>query len=355
MSRHNFFPEPVPVGIADLVALTGGIVQERGDFDDGSRTFCGVAPLDRANSSEISFLDNIKYLDDLRTTHSGVCFVSSQFVEHVPSGTIAILTPQPYLSFALASARLFPLALAPGTIHRGKGVMAGATISPDARLESDVTIDPGVVIGPFAHIGSGSTIAANSVIGPGVQIGRGCHIGSNVTIMHSFLGNGVIIHSGASIGQDGFGFSIGRNGHTKVPQTGRVVIQDNVEIGANSAIDRGANRDTVIGEGTKIDNLVQIAHNVVIGRHCLIAGQVGIAGSSILGDFVFMGGQVGVAGHVKIGSGVQIAGGSDVHGDIAPGSKVGGSPARPLKQWFREVAVLSRIADKSRGGGAVSD
>jgi len=331
MSRHNFFPEPVPVGVADLVALTGGIVQELGDFDDGSRTFCGVAPLDRASSSEISFLDNIKYLDDLRTTRAGVCFVSSQFVEHVPSGTIAILTPQPYLSFALASARLFPLAMAPGTIHRGKGVMAGATISPEARLESDVSIDPGVVIGPFAHIGSGSTIAANSVIGPGVQIGRGCHIGSNVTIMHSFLGNGVIIHSGASIGQDGFGFSIGRTGHTKVPQTGRVVIQDNVEIGANSAIDRGANRDTVIGEGTKIDNLVQIAHNVVIGRHCLIAG------------------------HVKIGSGVQIAGGSDVHGDIAPGSKVGGSPARPLKQWFREVAVLSRIADKSRGGGAVSD
>jgi len=148
MSRHNFFPEPVPVGVADLVALTGGIVQERGDVDDGSRTFCGVAPLDRASSSEISFLDNIKYLDDLRTTHAGVCFVSSQFVEHVPSGTIAILTPQPYLSFALASARLFPSAMAPGTIHRGKGVMAGATISPEARLESDVSIDPGVVSGP---------------------------------------------------------------------------------------------------------------------------------------------------------------------------------------------------------------
>lgn len=355
MSRTNFFPEPVPVCLADLVALTGDIVQERDTLPVDARLFFGVAPLDRAGGSDVSFLDNVRYLEDLKTTQAGACFVSSQHVEHVPSGTIAIVSLQPYLSFALASARLFPSAMAPGTILQGKGVMAGATISPDARLEADVSIDPGVVIGPFAQIGSGSTIAANSVIGPGVQIGRGCHIGSNVTIMHSFIGNGVIIHSGTSIGQDGFGFSIGRTGHTKVPQTGRVVIQDNVEIGANSAIDRGASRDTVIGEGTKIDNLVQVAHNVVIGRHCLIAGQVGIAGSSVLGDFVFMGGQVGVAGHVKIGSGTQIAGGSDVHGDIAPGSKVGGSPARPLKQWFREVAVLSRIADKSRGGGSVSD
>lgn len=354
MSRPHFFPEPVPVSLADLLAITGGSGEVSRSADD-LRTFCGVAPLDRACGSDVSFFDNVKYLEDLKTTRAGACFVAPQYVAHVPKRTVALVSTQPYLSFAMASARLFPLAMAPGTVMGGKGVMAGATVSPDARLEADVSVDPGVVIGPFAQIGSGSSIAANTVIGRGVQIGRGCHIGANVTIIHSFVGNGVIIHSGASIGQDGFGFSIGRTEHIKVPQTGRVVIQDHVEIGANVAIDRGANRDTVIGEGTKIDNLVQIAHNVVIGRHCLIAGQVGIAGSAVIGDFVFMGGQVGIAGHVRIGSGSQIAGGSDVHGDIAPGSKVGGSPARPMKQWFREVAVLSRIAEKSRGGSTMTD
>lgn len=355
MSQTVFFSEPVPVSVAELVLLTGAMISPSAPPEWQDRTMKSVAPLDRAGNADISFLDNPKYLADLKTTRAGLCFVAPQYLEYVPLGTIALASPQPYLCFALAAARLFPQSLAPGTIYRGKGVMAGATISPEAHLESDVSIDPGVVIGPGASIGSGSTIAANSVIGPHVQIGRNCHIAPNVTILHAFLGNGVIIHSGSSIGQDGFGFSIGRTGHVKVPQIGRVIIQDNVEIGANAAIDRGANRDTVIGEGTKIDNLVQIAHNVVIGRHCLIAGQVGIAGSAVLGDFIFIGGQVGIAGHVTIGSGTQIAGGSDVHSDVKAGSKIGGSPARPLKQWFREVAVLSRLAENSRGGGKISE
>ena len=355
MSRTSFFPKVVPVSVADLAALTAAEVASSSAASDLERCMAGIAPLDRAEQSDIAFLDNAKYVQDLKSTRAGVCFVAPQHSVHVPATTIALITPQPYLAFAIASARLYPSAMAPDTIQVGKGVMAGATISSEARLEPDIAVDPGVVIGPYVQIGSGSTIGANSVIGPNVQIGRNCHIGSNVTILHAFIGNHVIIHSGAAIGQDGFGFSIGRTGHTKVPQIGRVVIQDNVEIGANATIDRGANRDTVIGEGTKIDNLVQIAHNVVIGRHCLIAGQVGIAGSSVLGDFVFVGGQVGVAGHVTIGSGTQIAGGSDVHSDLKPGSKVGGSPARPLKQWFREVAVLAKIAEKSRGGGELSD
>lgn len=355
MSRTSFFPKVAPVSVADLAALTGSEIVSSGPASDLGRCMMGIAPLDRADRSDISFLDNAKYVQNLKSTRAGVCFVAPQHLPHVPATTVALVTSQPYLAFAIASARLYPSAMAPGTVQEGQGIMAGATISSEARLEPDVAIDPGVVIGPGASIGSGSTIAANSVIGPHVQIGRNCHIAPNVTILHAFLGNGVIIHSGSSIGQDGFGFSIGRDRHTKVPQIGRVIIQDHVEIGANAAIDRGANRDTVIGEGTKIDNLVQIAHNVVIGRHCLIAGQVGIAGSAVLGDFIFIGGQVGIAGHVTIGSGTQIAGGSDVHSDVKAGSKIGGSPAKPLKQWFREVAVLSRLAENSRGGGKISE
>jgi len=310
----------------------------------------GVATLDRAGSSELSFLDNSAYRKALETSRAGACFVSPADAHLVPTGTIALIVAHPYAAFAKAAMALYPEAAFPSPVFGRSGIFPGATIHAEARLESGISLDPGVVIGPGVEIGEGSTIGANTVIGPYVRIGRNCHIASNVTIIHSLIGNDVIIHSGVSLGQDGFGFAIGRDGHSKVPQIGRVIVQDKVELGAQVTVDRGGVRDTIIGEGSKIDNMVHIAHNVVIGRHCLIAAQTGIAGSTEIGDFCIFGGQVGLTGHIKIGRGTQIAGGSSVISDLAPGSKVGGYPARPIKQWFREVAVLARLAQTSRGG-----
>ena len=270
--------------------------------------------------------------------------VAPKFAGKVPEPTAQLVTPEPYRSFAKALTLFYPDSLKPKAApDTAEGV---GHIHPSAILEPGVTVEAAAVIGPEARIGRGTTIAAGTVIGYRVHVGRDCYIGPNATLTHTLLGNRVTVHAGVAIGQDGFGFALGAGGHFKVPQIGRVIIQDDVEIGANSTIDRGALRDTIIGEGTKIDNLVQIGHNVVIGRHCIIVSQTGISGSSELGDFVALGGQVGVVGHVKIGAGAQIAGSSNVRGDVPPGSRWGGTPAKPVRQWFRELTVVRQLAER---------
>jgi UDP-3-O-[3-hydroxymyristoyl] glucosamine N-acyltransferase len=251
---------------------------------------------------------------------------------------------EPYRAFVEVCRRLFPDALRPSSLFEAQGVVAGAAVHPTARLESGVTIDPGAVIGPRAEIGAATMIGAGAVVGPNVHIGRACAIGPHVSIIHALIGDRVIIHPGCRLGQDGFGYAMGRREHTKVPQIGRVIIQDDVEIGAGSTIDRGANRDTVVGEGTKIDNLVQIGHNVAIGRHCVLVAQTGLSGSVTLEDFVVLGARVGVNNHVTIGEGAQVAALSIVHGDIPRGARYGGFPAKPVKQWMREMFLLERLA-----------
>jgi UDP-3-O-[3-hydroxymyristoyl] glucosamine N-acyltransferase len=216
-------------------------------------------------------------------------------------------------------------------------------------------VDPLAVIGPRAEIGAGTMIGAGCVIGPDVCIGRECAIGAGATVGYALIGDRVIIHPGARIGQDGFGYLPSPQGHQKIPQTRRVIIQDDVEIGANTTIDRGATRDTVIGEGTKIDNLVQIGHNCAIGRHCLIVSQTGISGSVTVGDFAMLGGQVGVADHLTIGAGAMLGARSGVVSHVPAGARWVGYPAEPVIQWKRGVATVRRLSRFAKKSGEVDE
>ncbi|MES0402911.1 MAG: UDP-3-O-(3-hydroxymyristoyl)glucosamine N-acyltransferase [Hyphomicrobium sp.] len=339
MEHPGFFERAGPFSLADIAKAAGA---ELGPGADPVTSIKDVRPLADATARDLSFLDNRKYLSQLVETRAAACLVLPALADRVPGGTAALLTSEPYRSFALALNLFYPDA------SRPKVAGAGATISIDAtaQLEAGVVVEPGAVIGPQAHIGQGTRVAAGAVVGYRVAIGRDCYIGPQSTVTHALVGDRVTLHAGVRIGQDGFGYAMGRQGHLKVAQIGRVVIQDDVEIGANSTIDRGALKDTVIGEGSKIDNLVQIGHNVIMGRHCVIVAQTGISGSTELGDFVVMGGQSGTAGHIKLGNGVQIAGTAHPIKDVPAGGRIGGTPGRPLKQWAREVAVLTRMAGK---------
>ena len=281
-------------------------------------------------------------------TRATACLMNARFEKQAPPDVAVLLSREPYRAFVTVARTLFAGVLRPSSLFGGRAVSPHARCSQPARLEAGVTIDPGAVIGPAGRDRLRDLIAANAVVGPGVRIGRDCTIGAGTSITHALVGDRVIIHPGCRIGQDGFGFLMGATGHLKVPQVGRVIIQDDVEIGAGTTIDRGAIRDTVIGEGTKIDNLVQIGHNVVIGRHCVLVAQTGISGSSTLEDFVALGARVGVTNHVTIGEGAQIAAISIVGGDVPPGARWGGTPAKPVKRWLREVKVLEHLAENRR-------
>ena len=348
MSDPSFFANPKQATLAEVASWTGARLA------DGNAAYthvAGIAPLDQAGPGDLTFLDNKKYLPELASTRASACFVQPRFADRVPEGVIALETAEPYRAFAVAVGKLFPAALKlEGAFGEAAGAISPAAhVHASARLEPGVTVEPGAVIGARAEIGQGTVIGAGTVIGHDVRIGRNGFIASGVTIIHALIGNRVIIHSGVRIGQDGFGFAMGPKGHMKVPQIGRVVIQDDVEIGANTTIDRGANRDTVIGEGTKIDNLVQIAHNVTIGRHCVIVSQSGISGSTTLGDFVVVAGQAGITGHLKIGMGAQVGAQAGVMNDVAPGARIVGSPARPILQFARELATLKKLASRDTG------
>lgn len=302
-----------------------------------------LSPLDNAMAGSLTFIDNKKYSGSLKTLVATAIFCPESLVGFIPAGIAVLVSSNPHGDFSLIGRVLFPSSVEPYPSTGCWGISPFAHVDSTACLEDNVTIEAGAVIGRNVQIGANSVISATSVIGENCKIGRNCYIAPNVSVQYSLLGNNVYLYSGCRIGQDGFGYVGGVRGIEKVPQLGRVILQDHVEVGANSTIDRGALRDTIIGEGTKIDNLVQIAHNVHVGRYCLIAAHCGIAGSATIGDFTQLGGRVGLADHTSIGSHVQVAAASGVMNDIPDGEKWGGIPARPFKQWFREVAALRSI------------
>jgi UDP-3-O-[3-hydroxymyristoyl] glucosamine N-acyltransferase len=335
MADPRFYDNHGPLSLAAIASLTGATI-----IVDSSAAVHDVAPLDLAGPGQVAYCDNARMRSALAATAASIVVTTRELLAAAPAGVSTLISDRPSLAFAKIATALYP--------HAGLTWRTGEppliAIDPTAKIGAGTMIASTAQIGAGVEIGRDCIIGQGTVIGRGVQIGHGAFIGAHVSISHALIGDRVSIMAGARIGQDGFGYVGGAGGHFKIPQLGRVIIQDAVEIGANSCVDRGALADTVIGEGTKIDNLVQIGHNTHVGRHCVFAAQVGLSGSIQLGDFVVLGGQVGVADHVKIGSGVQIAGKAGVTGHLAGGQVYGGFPAKPVGQWRREMGAISLLA-----------
>lgn len=341
MADPRFFTRAGPFTLGDLALKIGAELSEGAPSD---RRIVDVAPLDEAGPEHLTYFSDKRYLAQAKATRAGACIVAAKLAAMLPGTVTTLRVADAGLAYAQAAQLFHP------TERPAPGVHPTAEIDPTARVGAAATIGPGVIIGPAVEIGREVVIGPHAVIGRGVAIGHSCHIGAHVTISHTLIGDRVQIHAGARLGQDGFGYVRGGpGGLTKIPQLGRVIVQDDVEIGANTTIDRGAGPDTVIGQGTKIDNLVQIGHNVQIGRCCVLAAHTGISGSSVVGDFVAMGGRVGLADHITVGNGAQIAAAAGVMRDIPAGEVHAGIPAKPIREFMREVVALTRLAAKEKG------
>lgn len=296
----------------------------------------GASDLSDAGADAISFAASKAYSDQLSASGAGVVLVTADLTQAVAKGTLAVICENPYDVFVDVLNVLYPN-------DSAAVIQASIRSEPAPLIEPGVTIGAGVAIGAGAQIGSGTVIGANTTIGAGVAIGRNCVIGPNVSIECAYLGNEVVLQPGVVIGAEGFGFQLRADRHRKIPQLGRVIIQDRVELGANTTVDRGTLGDTVIGEGSKIDNLVQIGHNCRIGRNCVISGMCGLSGSTILEDGVVMGGNVGSAGHLRIGANSRILARSGITHSFPAGSNIAGAPAQDVRMWKREVAAIRRL------------
>jgi len=336
MGDARFFARSTPHALKEIA------IAAEGTAPPIDRLFAGVAPLQSAGPDQVSFLDNRRYAAALEQTMAGAVIVHPEMQDRVPAGTIAIVTAAAYEGWARVAALFHPLPAARPGIHPSAVVDATAQVDASAEIGAYAVIEASAEIGPRCRIGSFVSIAE------GVAIGADCRIGAHASISHALLGARVYIYPGARIGQEGFSFATTKTGFLSIPQLGRVIVGDDVEVGANSTIDRGSTRDTVIGAGTRIDNLVQIGHNVQLGRCCVIVAQVGIAGSTVLEDFVQMGGQSALAGHLHIGRGSQIGAQAGVIADAPEGSILLGSPAQPRKEFFRQVATLKRLTRRPK-------
>ncbi|MFW5680931.1 MAG: UDP-3-O-(3-hydroxymyristoyl)glucosamine N-acyltransferase [Pseudomonadota bacterium] len=332
MPDPRFFERAGPFPLA-LVAQRAGARLE----GDGEMLVEDVASLDLATPRQVAFFDNRRLKEALAATRAGAVIVRDGDRDLVPAGKVLLIALEPYRAYAAAAALFYP-----DTRPGGSGVHPGAHVDPTAKIGADVSLAAGAVIEAGAEIGDRCRIEANAVVGRRCILGPDCVVGAGATLGCCLVGARTILHPGVRIGQDGFGYALGFE-HGKVPQLGRVLIGDDVEIGANTTIDRGALGDTVIGSGTKIDNLVQIAHNVVLGEHCVIVAQSGISGSAELGHHVVLGAQSGIAGHLTIGPGARLAARGAVTRDLEGNRDYGGAPAIPANEWRRQVVAIGRL------------
>ena len=330
----HFYASAGPVSLGALRAALG-----LATTGDDARFFGGVAPLHLAGADDVAFMDGRKHLPALKATKAGAVLVEEAFAEHVPEACVALVVAAPQAGF-IRIARLFHPPLQPSP-----GIHPSAVIAPDAIIGSGCEIGAFVFIGPGAEIGAQCILAHHSSVGAGCKIGAHGRIHAHASMEYCIAGEGVVLHQGARIGNEGFGFITTAEGkHVTMPQLGRVIIGDGAEIGAGSCIDRGAGGDTVIGPGARIDNLVQIGHNVTIGRGAVIVAQVGISGSANIGDYAVIAGQAGVAGHLNVGAKARVGAQAGVMNDVPAGTDVVGSPAWPARETLRAFARLRRLA-----------
>ncbi|OGP69562.1 MAG: UDP-3-O-(3-hydroxymyristoyl)glucosamine N-acyltransferase [Deltaproteobacteria bacterium RBG_13_60_28] len=318
--------------LGELAVLLGGKLQGPADL-----VIQGIASIELATPRDITFITQKRYAR-LAAQSRAAAFIVGQDQAHLPRP--AIIVPHPYLAYAQAAGLFAP------PLKRWPGVSPLAFLGQEVEMGQEVSIAPLVCISDGVRLGDRVTIMPGCVLGDQVQIGADTLLYPNVTILERCtLGQRVIIHSGTVIGSDGFGFVPGKEGHRKIPQLGTVVIEDDVEIGANCTIDRGALGETRVGRGVKMDNLVHLAHNVTVGEHSLLVAQVGVAGSTKLGKGVALGGQVGLGGHIELGDGVQVGAQSGVPHSVPPGQTVTGSPARPHQEWMRIMGHLPKLPE----------
>ena len=337
MADPRFFTNRGPIALDELARITGAELHASAV---PAKPIHDVAALETGGEDDVGFLDNNRYVDAFRESHVGACFVRAERAGDAPPSMNLLLTNDPYRCFALAASAFYPQS------EPTAGVSSAAIVDETATIGDGTSIRAGAVIEAGAEIGRGCVVEPNAVIGPNCVVGDDCVIGAGASLSHCLVGDRVRIYAGARIGEAGFGFASGPDGFLSVPQLGRVIIGDEVEIGANATIDRGAGPDTVIGEGSRIDNLVQIGHNVQLGRRCIVVAQGGISGSTKLDDFVVVAAQAGLTGHLTIGKGAQLGAQSGIMRDVPPGARMMGSPAVPAKQFFRQFAFAARLAEK---------